>query len=235
MWRDEVLPRLLERGVGADRSTLTLRLTGIGESALVDLIGEPLLRSANPAVATYAGTDAVDVRISATSDTVTARTAGDLVAEVARELEPRLEPHVFARGRETWTDALSARLAGRRLATVEIGTAGQLMALLGGAPFLIFGELLGSESARAHAEEHLELYAERVREMTGVEIGLAVRARERDGDTSVSIAIAAADGTTRVTRTAFLADEDGRRRAAVTACAELWRRLGGPARRRNDG
>ena len=35
MWRDEVLPRLRERGLGADRAVRTLRLTGVGESNLV--------------------------------------------------------------------------------------------------------------------------------------------------------------------------------------------------------
>ena len=70
MWRDEVLPRLRERGLGADRAAETLRLTGIGESLLVDLIGEPVLRRPNPEVATYARVDAVDVRVSATGDVV---------------------------------------------------------------------------------------------------------------------------------------------------------------------
>jgi hypothetical protein len=54
---------------------------------------------------------------------------------------------------------------------------------------------------------------------------LALRARERAGDTAVSIAIASDAGTHRVTRTAFLGGEQGRRRAAIAAAAELWVRL----------
>ena len=55
------------RGLGADRAVETLRLSGIGESLLVDAIGEDVLRRRNPEVATYARVDAVDVRVSATA------------------------------------------------------------------------------------------------------------------------------------------------------------------------
>ncbi|HEY8439341.1 MAG TPA: molybdopterin-binding protein, partial [Candidatus Limnocylindrales bacterium] len=65
MWADEVLSRLRDRGTGADVATRTLRLAGIGESQVADLLGEPLLRATDPVVATYARADAVDVRISA--------------------------------------------------------------------------------------------------------------------------------------------------------------------------
>src|SRR5690349_8081164 len=43
MWTDEVLPRLAARGVGADLIVRTLRLHGIGESQVAELLGEPLL------------------------------------------------------------------------------------------------------------------------------------------------------------------------------------------------
>ena len=48
MWEDEVLPRLAARGVGADIEVRTLRLTGIGESVVAELLGDALLRAANP-------------------------------------------------------------------------------------------------------------------------------------------------------------------------------------------
>ena len=60
MWHDHALPRLRARGLGADRAAETLRLTGIGESAVVDLIGEDILRAEHPQVATYARVDAVE-------------------------------------------------------------------------------------------------------------------------------------------------------------------------------
>lgn len=225
IWRDTVVPRLEARGVGADRAAETLRLTGIGESLLVDLIGEDVLRVRNPEVATYARADAVDVRISATGSG--GRSAREMVDEATEALMPRLERFVFARGDEGWPDALGRRLDGRTLAFVEIGTGGQLGALLGSAPWLVFGELLAPKSALAKAHAGARPYAERVREVAGSDIGLAVRARERRGDTAVTIAVALGPGAVpQVTRTAFLGGEMGRRRAALLACAELWARLG---------
>ena len=41
MWHDHVLPRLAERGVGADLDVRTLRLHGIGESQVAELLCEP--------------------------------------------------------------------------------------------------------------------------------------------------------------------------------------------------
>ncbi|HUG47578.1 MAG TPA: molybdopterin-binding protein [Candidatus Limnocylindria bacterium] len=226
IWRDEVLPRLRARGIGEDRAARTLRVSGVGESALVALIGEDVLRAENPQVATYARPDAVDVRVSAVA--AGGRTARELVDVTVERLLPAIGQHVFAEDEEGWPEALGRRLGTRRLATVELGTAGQLLALLGSAPFLQYGQLLRSEVATDHASEHLGLYAERVREMSGVDIGLAVRAREAGGDTEVEVAIAAGDGTELSRRKAFLAGDLGRRRAALAACAVLWEWLDRP-------
>jgi nicotinamide-nucleotide amidase len=224
MWQDEVLPRLRRRGVGADRASVTLRLTGIGESALADLIGEERLRRPNPLMATYARFDAVDLRISAVGDG--RGRAADIVAEAEAEVVPLLVSYRFARGDETWIDALTTRLAGRRLAVVEIGTAGQLGALLAAAPWFAFGETLAPDSGLARAHHRLEPFATRVREVADADCGLAVRARERRGDTSVTVATDIEGVRARITRTAFLRGDQGRRRAALVAAAELWRRLG---------
>jgi nicotinamide-nucleotide amidase len=224
IWEHEVVPRLEARGVGADRYAETLRLTGIGESALVDLIGEERLRAANPIVATYARVDAVDVRVSATGEG--GPSARALVETMLAEILPSLERYVFARGDETWVDALARRLEGRTLAIVEIGTAGQLGALLGRAEWLVFGELLGARSPLATEHHGAEAYAARVRETAHSDVGLAIRVRERGGDTAVTIAVALDAQVTQVTRTAFLGGESARRRAALLACAELWTRLG---------
>lgn len=220
MWRDWVVPRLRERGFGRERASRTLRLMGIGESAAAELIGDELLAGDRPSVATYARGDAVDVRVSASGPA-----SATLVEATTRDLEERLRGYVFAHDGEGWPSALAARLDGRRVGVVEIGTGGALVALLGSAPWLVFGELLAPDSGLADAHGDLRRYARRVREMSGVEIGLAVRARERGGDTAVTICVATEWGVTRRTRTAFLGGEDGRRRAALAACAELWQQL----------
>ncbi|MDQ3491921.1 MAG: molybdopterin-binding protein [Chloroflexota bacterium] len=214
MWRAEALPRLEQHGLGQASAAETLRLTGIGESALADLIGGAILRAPDPEVATYARADAVDVRVSAFGPG-----AGERVRLMVAGLEPRLKRWIFARGDATWADALEQRLAGRTLATVEIGTAGQLAALLGSATWFARGEVLPDERQALRRE------CQRVREVASSDIGLALRASERREDTAVSVAIAVGGDVRQRTRTAFLPGAEGRRRAALAACDELWRQL----------
>lgn len=226
MWRDHVLLRLRERGLGADRAAETLRLTGIGESLLVDLVGEEILRASQPQVATYARIDAVDLRISAVAEA--GRTARSIVDGTIEGLMPRLGPYVFARGDAGWPEALGERLAGRSLAVVEVDMWGHLVALLGASPWLLHGEV--RRAPRRGERVDLRALARDARTNADADVGLAVRVREVRGDTSVTIATVLGRRVTHVRRRAFLAGDTGRRRAANSACAELWGRLGPTAR-----
>jgi nicotinamide mononucleotide (NMN) deamidase PncC len=134
---------------------------------------------------------------------------------------------VFGHGEETWADALGLRLAGRTLASVEVGTGGSLAALLGNAPFLALAEVAGRVSAGQPRDEEQTLAgeAERIRARVGSSVGLAVGAAERGGDTAVTVAFSDGQTTTTAERTCFLGGPAGRRRAALVACAELWRWL----------
>ena len=87
MWRDWVLPRLEARGLGRDFLARTYRLTGIGESAVADVLGEELLRRPNPEVATYARVEAVDVRIAAFGESGSNGAAGATAAELVAAAE----------------------------------------------------------------------------------------------------------------------------------------------------
>jgi len=224
MWRDEALPRLQAGSLGVARVSRTLRLSGIGESALVDLVGEDILRAPSPQVATYARVDAVDLVVSAQlADRTTAETVVDAMV---KELRTKVGQYVFAEGDQGWPDALAARLGNRTLAVVEIGTAGQLEALLGNADYLVFGELVKNPDDVTRAATDLGHYAERVRHVAGADLGLAVFARETRGDTHVRVAIATADSLFEEQRVAFLGGEDGRRRACLAACSVLWNQLG---------
>ena len=60
----------------------------------------------------------------------------------------------------------------------------------------------------------------------GVEIGLAGRVGGETADSEVEIAVADGTAVTTAHQRAFLAGSEGRRRAALAACAALWRRLG---------
>ncbi len=68
MWSDWALPRLRERGMGDGRVVCTLRTYGIGESQVAEMLGDEMLRRANPVVATYARADWLDVRVTAVDE-----------------------------------------------------------------------------------------------------------------------------------------------------------------------
>ncbi|MGI8703648.1 MAG: competence/damage-inducible protein A [Candidatus Limnocylindrales bacterium] len=225
MWWSEVLPRLQARGLGADRAVRTLRLAGIGESAAAEIIGEEMLRGLSPIVATYAKADSVDVRVTAGGGSVAGAGPVQLVEAALAELERRLDGHIFARDDEGWIEAIGGRLQGRRLATAEIGTDGQLTALLGGAPWLLRAETLAGDARLTRPGADLQELATQIRASGGAEVGLAVEAEERQGDTAVTIAVATAAGVHEERRTAFSGGREGRRRAAVIASTVLWERL----------
>ncbi|HET9852853.1 MAG TPA: molybdopterin-binding protein [Candidatus Limnocylindrales bacterium] len=241
MWDGWVLPRLRERGLGRPIVSRTLRLTGIGESAIAARLGDALLAGRRPMVATYARAEAVDIRIWTHAEgNASMAEAEALVSETEAWILEQVGDHVWARGDTTWPQALAEALdaRGSRLAVVEIGLRGALLALLGEglADRLAFGETLTerppfgetlTERPAPHAGERatLERLAARVRELGSCDVGLAVEARERGGDTAVSVAISAPDGEHKETRVVFLGGTQGRSRAAVAAAAILLARL----------
>jgi nicotinamide-nucleotide amidase len=238
MWSGWVLPRLEARGLGRPMASVTLRLTGIGESAIADRLGE-LLTGARPQVATYARADAVDIRIWTHAEGGNGAGAGDgagggdaaaLVAATEARIVELLGDHIWARGEITWPQAVRAALdeRGWRLSTVEIGLRGALAHLLGEG----LGErLAASESLLERPAPHdghratLERIAERARELGGSEVGVAAEARERGGDTAVTVAVVTPEGSHRETRVVFLAGPLGRGRAAIATAAILLRQL----------
>ena len=232
MWDSWVLPRLAKRGLGRPIASVTLRLTGIGESAIAARLGSLLDAGARPMVATYARADAVDVRIWAHDDPGPNRDgpAADLVSGVERQVIAMLGSHVWARGETTWPAAIAEALdeRGWRLAAAEVGLRGALLALLGEglAGRLAFGESLATRPSRTtDTEPRSEHLAERVRELGGADVGIAVEARERGGDTAVTVAVVTPEGSHRETRVVFLGGALGRGRAAIAASAILLARL----------
>jgi nicotinamide-nucleotide amidase len=222
MWQAEVLPRMRARGLGVDRVAETLRLSGIGESMLVPLIGEETLRRRNPEVATYARMDAVDIRVSAVAEGD--RTARQLVDAELAHLEPLVGRYVFAHGDEGWPQAIGARLGERTLAAVELGTMGLLAGALGSEPWLRLDEVRRADGAEA---PDAMAAARDVRDHAHADIGLALVAHEVAGDTQVQVAITNGRHGTQEAQTAFRGGELGRRRAVNLACLTLWRWLGG--------
>jgi molybdenum cofactor synthesis domain-containing protein len=228
MWDGWIRPRLEARGLGRPAATVTLRTTGLGESLIADRLGPLLARDAEPLVATYARTEAVDVRISAHE-----RPGWDAAAAVrateATVLE-RLGDHVWARGTTTWAEAIADAIDARgwSLAIVEVGTRGAVTALL--APALA-GRLAFAETLQERPAGHdghpadMAHLARRVREVGAADVGFALEARPRRGDTAVSVAITDPTGEHAERRLVFLAEELGRGRAAIAGAAILLARL----------
>lgn len=236
MWTEAVLPRLRQRGLGRIQVTRTFRLAGIGESQVAQLLGEELLRRANPVVATYARADAVDVRISAVAqpaaDGQPGRPAEELVAEAEAIVLGAVGRYVWGRDAETWPEAIGRRLEalGWTLATAEVGTGGTLAALLGGSAWLRLSEALHDDSLAAAPlvrgeAQALNRLARDVRARGGSDVGLALRIVAHGDDTAVDIAVTTPAEAHHERRLAFLGGAQGCSRAALLATAVLLERL----------
>ena len=240
MWDGWVLPRLAERGLGRPIVSRTLRLTGIGESAVAARLGDLLLAGSRPMVATYARADAVDIRIWTHAEAPGEPEAPDaaaaalgeaeaMVAATEAQIRTAVGEHVWGLGNATWPGALAEELDGNgwRLGAVEIGLRGALLALLGEglAERLAFGETLLERPAHAGNRATLEELAARMRELGSCDVGLAAEARERGGDTAVSVAVVHPGGEHKETRVVFLGGAQGRSRAAIAAASILLSRL----------
>jgi nicotinamide-nucleotide amidase len=224
MWHETVLPRLLERGLGRETDVRTIRTSGIGESLVVDRLGRDVMDATNPIITTYARQEAVDVRIAALPDrdsgNGTSRSAREVADEVEAVILARLGDHVWGRGRASWAEAVDELLGRRawRVATVESGTRGALADLFADsdrvvrATIIQDGDVSGKDALAA---------AERARDETGADVGLALVSRKRGEDTAVTVAVVTPVGSHRERRVVFLGGAQGRQRAAVAAAAIL--------------
>ena len=229
MWADHALPRLRTRGLGADVAVRTYRLMGIGESQVAEILGESMLRNAQPGGG--------DLRSGGGGRRPHQRDRPRPIPRVSprrrrrwsrtppQRSQERLSAHIWAEGDQTWAGAIGARFAQRgwRLGLVELGTGGQVMSLFGDVDWIALAEARPDDGASEdEPEATLTDLAHAIRERAGAEVGLAVRARERGGDTAVSVAVVTDGSEHRETRRAFLGGSHGRTRAALTAAGVLF-------------
>ncbi len=234
MWRDWVVPRLSARGLGDGRLVRTLRTYGIGESSVAEILGEPMLRAANPIVATYARADWLDVRISAVDE----RDAGDRVTRPAAEVlevatadvRARLEGFVRAEGETSWADLVAgaAERAGVRIAIIELGTGGALGDLLAEVAAVERDVAYGPRTTPDPSTWPAEAEAEAVARDARVEVGLALAAHDDGTQTVLRAAVAAprAGWARTLDLRLFPRGPHGRFRAGVAAAAFLVEVLG---------
>jgi nicotinamide-nucleotide amidase len=228
MWSAWVLPRLRGRGMGDGRVVRTLRTYGIGESQVAEMLGDAMLRRANPVVATYARTDWLDVRVSAVAETAgdaaPARLADAILEETVSVIRATLVGHVWAEGDTSWADLVTeaAGAAGVRLAVVEAGTNGALAALLAEVPALERSTSSGPGVAPDPAAWPVEEEALGAARSAGVTAGIALVAFTAAGEgTRLRAAVVVPDaGVSRVLDLhLFQHSAQGRFRAAVATAA----------------
>jgi nicotinamide-nucleotide amidase len=190
------------------------------------MLGEPLLRAANPIVATYARHEAVDVRVSARAGH--GLTAAQLAEAAEAAVLSILGEFVWARGDATWAHSLDEALGahGWTLATSETGTDGALVTLLRGMTAMRRANLVvdppetGSRNAVGDGEPELR-EAERVRAEAGADVGLAIHATTDGNDTPVMVAVVTPTGRHAEQRLAFQRGRQGADRAAINGAAVL--------------
>lgn len=132
MWEQEAIPRL-KPYTGGLIFTRILRVSGLGESAVEERL-KSLIHSSNPTVATYAKSDAIDVRITAKA--ATAQEAEQQVSEMEGRVRQLLGHHIFGINRETLQSVVGELLQARQqsLAVIESITGGLLSSIITDTP-----------------------------------------------------------------------------------------------------
>jgi competence/damage-inducible protein CinA-like protein len=124
MWENEVVPRL-GKYTGGLIFTRILRVWGLGESSVEERL-DALLHNTNPTIATYAKSDAIDVRITAKAGT--RELAEQQVAAMEAQARQALGQYIFGEDKETLQSVIGTRLVERNqsLAVMESLTGGLL-------------------------------------------------------------------------------------------------------------
>ena len=210
MWEHHVEPTLSGGGVLRSR---TLKLLGIGESAVEEVLGE-LVRSTAPTVATYAKNDGVHIRVS--DKAAEAGAADERIARMERTVRERLGRYVWGADDDTLAGVIARGLGahGWTLATAEALSGGDVARLLSDAPDA------ASWLARAVVRPGADRPAlDALVAGAGADVTLTVPA----GDTSVEV-VASAPGRREASAVRFSSAAEGRRRALLAAL-DLLRRV----------
>jgi nicotinamide-nucleotide amidase len=245
MWEQEAIPRLSPY-TGGLIFTRILRVWGLGESAVEERL-DGLIHSDNPTLATYAKSDAIDVRITAKAET--REIAEREVAEMENRAREVLRHHVFGIDKDTLQSVIGKYLTGRRqtLAVMESLTGGLLASTLTDVPdssnyfigsLVAYGnELKVQLGVPREIVEHYGVISEQTaramahaaRERLGADYGLGITGvagpdRQEDKPVgTVHIAIEGPDGVVTGVGPGWRASRDDNKRLAVLAALNLLR------------
>jgi len=181
-----VLPYLRGRyGLRGEIKLRVLKVVGLGESRIGELIAEFMEKGRNPTVGTLAHLGQVDVRIAAKAADAAAAEA--LIAPVEGEIRKQLGDLIFGADADTLEGLVAAQLArlNGRVAVAEFGSAGAVAERLAGGSASMFagGVILSAPTdtlrlgvelpAGASAEAKARLLARAVRTWSKVTAGAA--------------------------------------------------------------
>jgi len=245
MWEQEAIPRL-HPYTGGLIFTRILRVWGLGESAVEERI-DALLHSNNPTIATYARSDAIDVRITAKAST--GEEAERLVAGMEAQARQLLGHHVFGVDKDTLQSVVGRYLTARNqtLAVMESLTGGRLSStitdVVGSSTYFIGGIVSYNANVRvqmgvpheileqygAVSEEAARAMAHAVRELLKADFGLGITGvagpdtLEGKAVGTVHIAIEGPEGVVAGMGPGWRASREDNKRLAVLATLNLLR------------
>jgi nicotinamide-nucleotide amidase len=246
MWEDEVVPRLATYVDGL-LFTRILRVYGIGESSVEELL-DPLLHSTNPTIATYAKSDAVDVRITAKASTRTE--AMQLVAQTELQARQVLGNNVFGVAGDTLASVVGRLLTERKqtLSVMESLTGGLLASTItdvaGSSAYFIGGLVSYSTDLKAQlgipretldefgavSEQTARAMAHTVRTQLKTDFGIGVTGvagpdKQEDKPVgTVYIAVEGPEGVTSGMGPGWRGARDDQKRRAALSALDLLRR-----------
>lgn len=221
MFETEVMPLLRDKEGGVLILSRVLKVTGVGESALEEVLADLFERQSNPTIAPLAKVTEVHLRLTAKAGS--SAEANAMLDRLEEQVRGRLGQAVYGTGEETLADAVAKLLlqAGKTLAVAESCTGGLLSHLLtsvpGSSAYFLQGLITYSNQAKtdllgikpsllreygAVSEETARAMAEHVRHRAQSDYSLAVTGIAGPGGGSeekpvglVYIALGTGDGT----------------------------------------
>ena len=187
--RTAALPHVRSRyGLQAAIVSRLVRVAGLGESRVGELLADLMAKGANPTVGTMAHPGQVDVRIAAKAPDEAAARA--LIAPLEAEISARLGDTVFGRDGDTLEGAVAARLSeqGRTLGLVEIGTGGVVSERLTSEPGMgdrlesLVTSLGGAQRRLGVSSASAADLARGIRTWAGTDVGAAVVMAGAEGE-----------------------------------------------------
>jgi nicotinamide-nucleotide amidase len=190
MWEEEAIP-CLGSSTGGAIFTRILRVSGMGESLVEERL-QDIIHSDNPTVATYAKSEAVDVRVTAKASSL--EQAQEQVAASEVEIRKILGHHVFGVDKETLQGVVGAILKerGQTLGVMESLTGGLISSTItnisGSSAYFVGGLVTYSARLKAQmgvpqetldqygviSEETARAMAHAARERLGADYGLGI-------------------------------------------------------------